>query len=131
MPASNPALPQLSVPVTARDHAIGPADAPVTLVEYGDYECPHCGRVHAVVDEMLTRYGPRMRFVYRHFPLVKFHPKAKLAAEAAEAAGAAGGEEKFWAMHHLLFTHQAALAPPDLLQYAREIGLDTARFEQD
>jgi protein-disulfide isomerase len=121
----------LKVPITARDHTVGPADAPVTLLEYGDYQCPHCGRGYSVVEELLKTYAGRLRLVYRHFPLVKMHPLAKLAAEAAEAAGGAGGDPKFWEMHHLLFTHQTQLAPEDLLRYANQIGLDPARFEQE
>jgi len=125
------AIPSLKVPVTPRDHAIGPPDAPVTLLEYGDYQCPHCGRVYPVIEELLKTYPGRVRAVYRHFPLIKMHPQAKLAAEAAEAAGDLGGEPRFWEMHRLLFTHQTQLAPEDLLRYAQEIGLDLTRFEQD
>jgi protein-disulfide isomerase len=127
----HPGMPSLKVPVTPRDHAIGPADAPVTLVEYGDYQCPHCGHVFPMIEELLRTYVGRLRLVYRHFPLMKMHPQAKLAAEAAEAAGAAAGEPKFWEMHRLLFTHQTQLAPEDLLRYAQQIGLDLTRFEQD
>jgi protein-disulfide isomerase len=129
IPSSDPL--SLKVPITARDHATGPADAPVTLLEYGDYQCPHCGRAHSVVDELLRNHAGQLRLVYRHFPLMKMHPQAKLAAEAAEAAGGAGGEPRFWEMHHLLFTNQTQLAPEDLLRYAKQIGLDPARFEQD
>ncbi len=121
----------LNVPITVRDHAIGPADAPVTLLEYGDYQCPHCGRAFPVLEELLKTYPDQLRLVYRHFPLMKMHPQAKLAAEAAEAAGGAGGEAKFWEMHRLLFTHQTQLDPEDLVRYAQQIGLDLPRFEQD
>jgi protein-disulfide isomerase len=121
----------LKVPVTARDHAIGPPDAPVTLLEYGDYQCPHCGRVYPVIEQLVEQYAGRIRVAYRHFPLIKMHPHAKLAAEAAEAAGAAGGEAAFWKMHGLLFTHQGELAPENLLEYARQVGLDLDRFEKD
>jgi len=121
----------LKVPITPRDHSIGPADAPVTLLEYGDYQCPHCGRAYPVIEDLLKTHAGQLRLVYRHFPLVKMHPQAKLAAEAAEAAGGAGGEPKFWEMHGLLFAHQTQLAPEDLLQYAQQIGLDLPRFEQD
>jgi protein-disulfide isomerase len=121
----------LKVPITARDHVIGPSDAPVSLIEYGDYQCPHCGRAFLVIEELLKTYAGRLRLVYRHFPLIKFHPQAKLAAEAAEAAAAAGGDAKFWDMHRLLFTNQTQLAPEDLLRYAQQIGLDPDRLQHD
>ena len=84
----------LKVPVTARDHVHRAGRGAVTLLEYGDYQCPHCGRAHPVVEELLQKYAGRLRLVYRHFPLMKMHPQAKLAAEAAEAAGGAGGERQ-------------------------------------
>src|SRR5207237_3668941 len=90
----------LTLPVGERDHAQGPADAPVTLVEYGDYECPHCGRAYPIVKQLRQRLGRRLRFVFRNFPLRESHPHAEHAAEAAEAAGAQG---KFWEMHDRLF----------------------------
>lgn len=119
---------QLILPVGARDHARGPANAPVTLVEYGDYECPHCGQAHGVVQELEGLLSRRMRFVFRHFPLATVHPHATLAAEAAEAAGAQG---KFWAMHDALFENQDALEPEDLVRYAAALGLDVARFTHE
>jgi protein-disulfide isomerase len=121
-------LARLILPVTDRDHVHGPADAPATLVEYGDYECPFCGRAHPVVKGVQHRLGRRLRFAFRHFPLAEMHPHATRAAEAAEAAGAQG---KFWAMHDMLFEHQHALTDPDLLGYAEFLGLDVQRFLTD
>jgi protein-disulfide isomerase len=119
---------QLAVPVTHRDHALGPPDAAVTLVEYGDFECPHCGQAYPVVKEIKVRMGDDLRVVYRHFPLTEIHPHAELAAESAEAAGA---QREFWEMHDMLFENQDRLDPPDILNYARLLGLDLRRFEQD
>jgi protein-disulfide isomerase len=116
---------KLHRPVNNEDHSQGPADAPVTLVEYGDFECPHCGRAFPIVEELRRKMGDRTRFVFRNFPLTEAHPHAELAAEAAEAAGS---QDRFWEMHHALFTHQNALDSAHLLRYATEIGLDTARF---
>jgi protein-disulfide isomerase len=115
----------LTPPVSADDHSSGPEDAPVTLVEYGDYECPHCGAAHPVVQEVRRILGPNLRFVFRHFPLQQIHPHAKRAAEAAEAAGAQG---KFWEMHDLLFENQDALEDADLVRYAASLSLDAERF---
>src|SRR5207247_2032781 len=98
-----------------------PDNAPVTLVEYGDFECPHCGRAYPIVKEVRRRLGDDLRYVFRHFPLTQSHPHAEQAAEAAEAAGAKG---EFWAMHDELFTHQDALDDVDLAGYAARIGLD-------
>ncbi len=111
----NPAAPRLSVPVSERDHILGPTTAPVTVVEYGDYECPICGQAHPVVKQLRRLLGRHLCFVFRHFPLATVHPHAHHAAEAAEAAGAQG---EFWAMHDMLFAHQQALADDDLVQYA-------------
>jgi len=111
-----------------RDHARGPADAPVTLVEYGDFECPYCGRAEPVVRELLAAFGADLRFVFRHLPLQEVHEHARLASEAAEAAGAQG---RFWEMHDLLFAHQDALTLDDLLGYAGVLGLDVDRFRDD
>ncbi len=119
---------RLEVPVQEKDHVRGPKDAPVTLVEYGDYECPYCGRAHPVVREALERAAGRLRFVFRHFPLDSVHPGARLAAEAAEAAGAQG---MFWEMHDLLYANQDRLSEGDLVDYAVRLGLDTGRFEED
>lgn len=111
-----------------RDHVRGPVDAPLTLVEFGDFECPFCGRATGVVDELRERFGPRLRYVFRHVPLVEPHPHAELAAEAAEAAAAQG---RFWEMHDKLFRHQDRLRAVDLLDHAAAIGLDVERFAAD
>src|SRR5437879_2446096 len=97
---------KLTLPVGQRDHRQGPENAPVTLVEYGDYECPYCGQAYPIVKEIQRRLGDRLRFVFRNFPLTQSHPHAQHAAEAAEAAA---GQEKFWEMHDYLFEHQRAL----------------------
>ena len=120
----NVQLARLARPVSDRDHTIGPATAAVTLVEYGDYECPFCGMAHPTVTAILHRMKGQIRFVFRHFPLSSIHPHAQLAAEAAEASGAQG---KFWPMHDTLFTHQNALDAPHLIGYASALGLDDAR----
>jgi protein-disulfide isomerase len=117
--------PRLVLRVSERDHIRGPADAPITLLEYGDYECPYCGAAHPVVEEVRRIMGVRLRFVYRHFPLTNVHPHAESAAEAAEAAGA---QERFWPMHDLLFERQDALDVDDLVERAEILGLDVARF---
>jgi protein-disulfide isomerase len=119
------ALARLAVPVGKSDHALGPDDAPVTLVEYGDFECPACGEAYPVVKELLDRLGPRLRFVFRNFPLRTVHPHAGEAAEAAEAAGAQG---RFWEMHDTLYENQEALDDEDLVRYAAALGLDERRF---
>jgi Na+/H+ antiporter NhaA len=108
-----------------RDHIRGPEAAPVTLVEYGDYECPYCGRAEPVVRELLETFGDDVRYVWRHLPLNDVHPHAQLAAEAAEAAAAQGA---FWEMNDLLLRHQDSLTEDDLTRYASELGLDTDRF---
>jgi protein-disulfide isomerase len=119
---------ELTPPVSARDHAAGPDDAPVTLVEYGDYECPYCGMAYPIVKRAQQDLGGRLRFIFRNFPLAESHPHARLAAEAAEAAGAQG---KFWEMHDTLFEHQDALETEDLVGYAKSIGIDTVQFSHD
>lgn len=113
--------PHLVLPVSEADHVSGPADAAITLVEYGDFECPHCGRAYPVVQRLQQQMGHDLRFVFRHFPLAESHPHAEHAAEAAEAAAAHG---EFWAMHEQLFEHQHALEDEDLVRYAAAIGLD-------
>jgi diadenylate cyclase len=115
-------------PVGARDHARGPRDAPVTLVKYGDYECPYCGEAHPVLKELQQRVGEQVRFVFRHFPLDSVHPHARLAAQAAEAAASQG---RFWEMHDLLYENQNKLSEEDLNRYAAKLGLDLRRFEED
>jgi protein-disulfide isomerase len=122
-----PAPAALAAPVDDRDHALGPPDAPVTLVVYGDYECPFTLLLMPVVTGLRDRFGDRLRTVFRHFPLAK-HPHAALAAEAAEAAAAQG---RFWEMHVALFAGQDALEPDDLVRYATDLGLDVARFRSE
>jgi Na+/H+ antiporter NhaA len=111
-----------------RDHVRGPEDGPVTLVEYGDFQCPHCGRVEPVVRELLAEFGDDLRYVFRHLPLHEVHENAQVAAEAAEAAGAQGA---FWEMYELLLAHQDALDLEDLHRYAEELGLDIGRFSEE
>ena len=114
--------------VSEQDHSAGAQDAPVTLLEYGNFECIYCGRVYPTIKEVRKVLGDNFRFVFRHFPIVRTHPHSLRAAEAAEAASAQG---KFWEMHDQLFTHQQALEDHDLLRYARRIGLDLERFKRD
>jgi protein-disulfide isomerase len=111
---------KLRTPVTPQDHIQGPEDAEVTLVEYGDYECPHCGRAYSIVQRVQKHFGKRLRFVFRNFPLSELHPHAESAAEAAEFAGAHG---KFWGMHDLLFESQERLSDPLYLELAEELSL--------
>jgi len=119
---------RLAVPVSGHDHARGPADAPVTLVEYGDFECPACGAAYPVVAALQRELADRLRFVFRNFPLGTIHPHATDAALAAEAAGMQG---RFWEMHDLLYENQQALEPEDLWRYAESLRLDADRFEED
>jgi Na+/H+ antiporter NhaA len=112
----------------ARDHIRGPADAPVTLVEYGDFECPYCGQAESVIRELLTSFGDDLRYVWRHLPLNDVHPNAQLAAEAAEAAGAQG---RFWDMYDALLGGRYGFSPQDIGRYAHELGLDVDRFWDD
>ena len=120
---------KLTVPVTeGRDHIQGPSDAAVTLVEYGDYQCPYCGAAYPIVKQVQEEMGPKLRFVFRNFPIVTAHPRAESAAEAAEAAAAQG---KFWEMHDLLYEHQARLGDDDLRGYAASLMLDLDRFDRD
>jgi Na+/H+ antiporter NhaA len=122
------ALVDLAVPVDAhRDHVRGPAEAPVTVVEYGDFECPFCGRAEPVVRELLSDFAD-VRYVWRHLPLSDVHPNAERAAAASEAAHAQGA---FWEMYDLLLDHQGDLRPRDLVAYAEELGLDVERFRED
>ena len=118
----------LAVPADpARDHVRGPARAPVTLVEYGDFECPYCGQAEQVIRELLAGHGD-LRYVWRHLPLTDVHPHAQLAAEAAEAAAR---QDRFWQLHDLLLDHQGALTTTDLMRYAADLRLDTERFARD
>jgi protein-disulfide isomerase len=119
----------LTVPVSEdRDHIQGSADAAVTLVEYGDYECPYCGAAYPIVKEVQAQLGERLRFVFRNFPIVTSHPHAEQAAEAAEAADAQG---EFWRMHDLLYERQNRLRDEHLHSYAEELGLDVERFDAE
>ena len=128
MTTTNAKLDPLLQPDEATDHIRGPASAPVTVIEYGDFECPSCRQAHGALEVMLPHFGDRMRFVFRHFPVREDHPHAELAAEAAETAGAQG---KFWPMHDLLFEHQQHLDEPHLLDYAARLGLDLARYRNE
>lgn len=126
----NPTKPRatLAVPVQPTDHAVGPADARVTVIEYGDFECPSCAGAEPAVRQLLKAHGAEMRFVFRHFPLEDAHPHALIAAEAAEAAGAQG---KFWPMHDLMLANSTHLTRHHLEAYAARIDLDLARFRAD
>lgn len=114
--------------VIERDHAVGPENAVVTLIEYGNFECIDCGRAYPIIKQARNILRDDLRVVYRHFSTVQTHPHSLRAAEAAEAAGAQG---KFWEMHDELFTHQTALGDRDLSRYARRIGLDLERFTRE
>ena len=111
-----------------RDHILGPADAAVTLVEYGDYECPYCGAAYPIIKEAQARMGGRLRFVFRNFPITTSHPHAEQAAEAAEAAAT---QDKFWQMHDLLYENQGRLRDQDLRAYAEKLGLDIVPFDKE
>ena len=119
---------RLSVPVSDVDHSTGPADAPVTLVEYGDYECPSCLNAEPIVSALRTKFGDKLRIVFRHFPQNSVHHRASAAAEAAEAAAAQG---KFWEMHRALYKHSQTLADVDLTHLALSTGLDVYKFGRD
>ncbi len=112
----------------AYDHIRGPDDAPVTLLEYGDFECPYCGQAESVIRELLAGHGDDVRYVWRHLPLSDVHPTAQVASEAAEAAAAQG---KFWEMYDLLLAHQGEFSPRDLNRYAEQVGLDPERFRDE
>ena len=118
----------LALPVGSRDHIQGPPSAPITLVEYADYECPDCGRAFPAVKAAQEKLGDKLRFVYRHFPLSDRHLNAEAAAELAEAAAAQG---KFWEMHNELFTNQLELELDNLLVYAKRLRLDVKRVERE
>src|SRR4051812_9133083 len=120
--------PHLTLPVGPRDHIQGGEHATITLVEYGDYECPHCGRAYPIVKAVQKHFGNKLRFVFRNFPLNQLHPHAEGAAETAEAAASEG---KFWEMHDTLFENQGALEFDDLIVYATNLGLDVARVASE
>lgn len=114
--------------VLDKDHVRGPKNAPITLVEYGDFECPHCGRAYTYLKELQEELGDKLRLVYRHYPVAEYHPHAEMAAEASEAAGAQG---KFWEMHDKLFEHQNALETDYLIKYAKELDLDVPKAREE
>jgi protein-disulfide isomerase len=119
----------LTLPVSEeRDHIQGPPAAAVTLLEYGDYQCPYCGAAYPIVKELQARMGERLRFVFRNFPITTSHPHAEQAAEAAEAAGAQG---RYWEMHDTLYENQRRLSGADLRGYAEALGLDVERFDRE
>jgi protein-disulfide isomerase len=119
----------LTLPVSEdRDHVEGSADASVTLVEYGDYECPYCGEAYPIVKDVQERMGEQLRFVFRNFPITTSHPHAEQAAEAAEAAAVQG---RFWQMHDVLYENQKHLRDEDLRGYAEQVGLDVEPFDQE
>ena len=120
--------PTLTQPASAHDHAEGPADATLTLVEYGDYQCPYCGAAYPVVKRLQKTLGKKLRFVFRNFPLTQAHPYALITAEAAEAAALQG---KFWEMHDLLFEEQHLLKPEIIPSWAKRIGLNLEQFGND
>jgi protein-disulfide isomerase len=117
----------LKVPLTPRDHILGPGNAPVMLVEYGDYECPHCAAAHPVVKLVLKHFGDTIRFVFRHFPLSQVHPNAEAAAESAEYCGAYG---RFWEMHDGVYENQDQLGLPLLFSLAGALGLSEAELRE-
>lgn len=116
----------LRPPVSSRDHVDGDPSAPIVLVEYGDYECPHCGTAYPVIKALQRQFHGRMCFVFRNFPLTQAHPHAEHAAEAAEAAASVG---QFWAMHDAIFEHQNALDDSHLVRYAESIGVNGSVIE--
>lgn len=126
---------RLTLPVGDRDHIQGNAAAKLTLVEYGDYECPHCGRAYPIVKRVQARLGDRLHFVFRNFPLAEAHPHALHAAEAAESVAVHGGNEAFWSMHDLIFEHQkegaAALGDSGLSRLATQAGVDGVKVLAD
>ena len=121
--------------VNENDHALGPAGAPVTLVEYGDYQCPHCYRAHPIVTAIRQRLGDKLRFVFRNFPLTEIHPEALHAAEAAESVGAHAGANPYWSMHDAIYEHQQdsddALDDAHLVSYAAKAGADPTLVQRD
>jgi protein-disulfide isomerase len=119
---------KLTLPVGQRDHIQGLDTAPVTLVEYGDYECPYCGDAYPIIKQVQKNLGNKLRFIFRNFPITQIHPHAQHAAEAAEAAAA---QNKFWEMHDYLYEHQQALDDNHLEKYASRLGLDITQFNHD
>ena len=120
---------KLTVPVNiGSDHIRGSINTPITLVEYGDYECPYTGMAYSIIKEIMKQFGDNVYIVFRNFPLNDIHPHAQHAAEAAEAAAA---QDKFWQMHDYLFEHQKALDDIHLFEYAQKVGLDIDRFKKE
>ncbi|WP_276133719.1 DsbA family protein [Polluticoccus soli] len=118
----------LKFPISETDHAFGNANAPIELLEYGDYQCPFCGQAYPIIKWIQTQLGNDLRFIYRNFPLSKTHPQAKQAAIASEAAAR---QDKFWQMHDLLFEHQKRLHTTQLIEYAQQLELDIEKFRAD
>ncbi len=118
----------LAKPIDGNDHVLGLPDAPATLVEYGDFQCPHCRAAHFYLKSVLATMGKDVRLVFRHMPLTQIHPMAQLAAEAAEAAGAQGA---FWPMHDAIYENQDLLSPALLTRLGQRLGLDMQRFSED
>jgi len=118
----------LAVPVSEEDHAQGSPGAAVTLLEYGDYQCPYCGQAYPIIKEVQAAMGLKLRFVFRNFPLTQAHPYAELAAEAAESAAVDG---KFWEMHDALYENQAMISHDTMMEIARKLGLNLSRFVED
>ena len=125
----------LRIPVSAQDHAQGPADAPVTLVEYGDYQCPYCFQAYPIVQALQQRLGDQLRVVFRNFPLTEIHSHALHAAVAAESVGAQLGNDAYWRMHDMIYEHQqdspTALSDDHLARYGAAVGADAARIARD
>src|SRR5678809_1055915 len=119
---------RLKPPVSEMDHQTGNSKASITLVEYGDYQCPYCGRAYPLIKRLLKEKGKEVHFVFRNFPLQEIHPMAMPAALAAEAAAM---QKKFWEMHDLIFEHQGELTPYRILNFASELGLDEEKFRHD
>lgn len=120
---------ELTLPVnSSRDHVLGPQKAPITLLEYGDYECPYCRQANRIVANVVQQLGNNMRFAFRNFPLTQIHPHAQHAAEAAECAGA---QDRFWEMHHILYENQHAIEDENLVEYAKILELNMSRFQND
>ena len=119
--------PTLTPAVSERDHSQGPATAPITLVEYGDYQCPYCGAAYPVIKRLQAALGKKLRFVFRNFPLTQMHPLAMVAAEAAEAAGLLG---KFWPMHDVIYENQQWLDAEGLARWAHQLGLADSPLEK-
>jgi protein-disulfide isomerase len=120
--------PALAIPVGASDHVLGPASAPVTLLEFGDYQCPYCADAHPMILHIIAALSPHLRFVFRHMVLIEVHPFAQFAAEAAEAAGL---QDKFWEMHDAIYQHQTELGSDLVSKLAHKLQLDLPRFDAD